>query len=107
MYRPPNGKRLASIVAVVLMACSHGQAVVSQPSHDHVVPGQGLLVGRVTVDLPPGSGSPDRSGPLPGGSRVPFVGATIVVSPLAGNAVQSAVTDAGGEYAVSLLAGSY
>lgn len=108
MYCPPNGLVLAWIVAAVLVACSHEQPSGTRPSREPVMLGSGLLAGRVTVGpLPPGGGGPRPPGPVPGGSRAPVVGATIIVSQPGGTAVQSAVTDARGEYAVSVPAGTY
>lgn len=108
MYCAPNGQFLAWIAAVVLLACSHDQPSVTGPSLEQVMSGSGLLVGRVTVGpLPPGRGRPPSPGPVPGGSPAPVVGATIVISEPGGGAARSAVTDARGEYAISLAAGTY
>lgn len=108
MYLPRNGQFLPWIVAVVLLVWSTGHADGGQPSLEQFTSDSGLLVGRVTVGpLPPRGGGPPPPGPLPGGSPAPVVGATIMISQPGGPAVQSAVTDARGEYAISLAAGTY
>lgn len=121
MQRFVTGWFFASILAVVLLACSHvpdgrTQRDVpqqspgeEQPPGQQPSPGSGVLFGRVTSMLPP-TASPGEGrvpGPIPGGSSVPVGAAHVGIAPVGGSRIWWVVTSVDGHFAISVPPGTY
>ncbi len=116
-----TGWVFASILAVVLLACSHvpdgrtqrdvpQQSPGAEPSPgEPPSPGSGVLFGRVTSMLPPTAslGEGRVPGPIPGGSLAPVGAAHVGIAPVGGTRIWWVVTSVDGRFAIRVPPGTY
>jgi hypothetical protein len=69
-------------------------------------PEYGLIFGSVTTVVPdPGAGGGRVPGPIPGGSSVPVVAASVGVAPVGSSHIWRAMTDVEGNFAIACRLG--
>ena len=122
-----NGRSLTWILSVALLVCGDVLDGCSQPALAQRSPGEqqspegqqspgnppspstGVLIGRVTMPLPPAvdPGNTRPPGPVPGGSLTPVAMARVGITPAGGSHTWWVVTGVQGDFAIRLPAAVY